>query len=358
MWPPAMCPTAFATRPTASERNPATAVKLQQLRFLCEVARHDLNVTATAEHLYTSQPAISKQIRLLEDELGVVIFARGGKQLTEVTTAGRMILARAKRIMDEVENIKGVAAEFRAEARGTLSIATTHTQARYALPSVLPTLRAKYPELSLHMRQGTTEQIGELASAGEVDFAIAPEAMDRYRNLVMMPCYQWNRCVVVPRPHPLAKRGQLTAADLESYPLVTYDAGFHERLPLAAETGIEDEDDDAPGLNIALSAVDTDVIKTYVRLGFGIGIVAKMAYDPVIDHDLVAVDASHLFAPSTVYIGCRKGTFMRQFMIDFVGLFAPHLTPPVIEAAMAARDGEARQALFAEVFAEAPLPER
>ena len=332
-------------------------MKLQQLRFLCEVARHDLNVTATAEHLYTSQPAISKQIRLLEDELGVVIFARGGKQLREVTTAGRMILARAERIMEEVENIRGVAAEFRAETRGTLSIATTHTQARYALPSVLPTLRAKYPELSLHMRQGTTEQIGELASAGEVDFAIAPEAMDRYRNLVMMPCYRWNRCVVVSRRHPLAKR-QLTAADLESYPLVTYDAGFHERLPLAPETGLSDEDEDAPGLNIALSAVDTDVIKTYVRLGFGIGIVAKMAYDPVIDHDLVAVDAAHLFAPSTVYIGCRKGTFMRQFMIDFVGLFAPHLTPPVIEAAMAARDGEARQALFAELFAETPLPER
>ena len=330
-------------------------MKLQQLRFLCEVARHDLNVTATAEHLYTSQPAISKQIRLLEDELGVVIFARGGKQLTEVTTAGRMILERAERIMDEVENIRGVAAEFRAETRGTLSIATTHTQARYVLPSVLPTLRAEYPELSLHMRQGTTEQIGELASAGEVDFAIAPEAMDRYRNLVMMPCYRWNRCVVVPRRHPLAKRRRLTAADLESYPIVTYDAGFHERLPLAAESGLtEDDEDQPPGLNIALSAVDTDVIKTYVRLGFGIGVVAQMAYDPVLDRDLAAVPAAHLFAPSTVYIGCRKGTFMRQFMIDFVGLFAPHLTPAVIEAAMAARDPVERQALFAETT----LPER
>ena len=334
-------------------------MKLQQLRFLCEVARHDLNITATAEHLYTTQPAISKQIRLLEDELGVVIFARRGKLLAEVTTAGQMILERASRILEEVENIKGVAAEYRAETRGTLSIATTHTQARYALPSVLPELRALYPELSLHMRQGTTEQIGELATAGDVDFAIAPEAMDGYRDLVMMPCYRWNRCVVVPRKHPLAQRKRLTAADLESYPIVTYDAGFHERLPLAGgvaepPTAPAPEDDDETGLNIALSAVDTDVIKTYVRLGFGIGIVAHMAYDPAIDRDLAALDAAHLFAPSTVYIGCRKGTFMRQFMIDFVGLFAPHLTPTVIEAAMAAPDAVARRELFAEVA----LPER
>lgn len=345
-------------------------MKLQQLRFLCEVARHGLNVTATAEELYTSQPAISKQLRQLEDELGVVIFARRGKQLAEVTTAGRMILARAERILEEVENIKGVAAEYRAETRGTLSIATTHTQARYALPAVLPALRVAYPELSLHMRQGTTEQIGELASAGEVDFAIAPEGMDGYRNLVMMPCYRWNRCVVVPRKHPLARRRRLRAADLESYPIVTYDAGFHERLPLARDGAgdgdgaaaaaeersrrpREQEDEDA-GLNIALSAVDTDVIKTYVRLGFGIGIVARMAYEPVADHDLAALEAAHLFAPSTVYIGCRQGTFMRQFMIDFVGLFAPHLTPPVIEAAMSAASAEARQALFADVS----LPER
>lgn len=332
-------------------------MKLQQLRFLSEVARHGLNVTATAEDLYTSQPAISKQLRQLEDELGVEIFARRGKQFAAVTTAGRMILERAERILEEVENIKGVAAEYRAEARGTLSIATTHTQARYALPAVLPALRVAYPELSLHMRQGTTEQIGELASAGEVDFAIAPEGMDGYRNLVMMPCYRWNRCVVVPRKHPLARRRRLRAADLESYPIVTYDAGFHERLPLAREGGQAaagaGEDEDA-GLNIALSAVDTDVIKTYVRLGFGIGIVARMAYDAAVDYDLAALDAAHLFAPSTVYIGCRQGTFMRQFMIDFVGLFAPHLTPPVIEAAMAAADAEARQALFADVS----LPER
>lgn len=335
-------------------------MKLQQLRFLCEVARHGLNVTATAEDLYTSQPAISKQIRQLEDELGVEIFARRGKQLAEVTTAGRMILARAERILEEVESIKGVAAEYRAETRGTLSIATTHTQARYALPAVLPALRVAYPELSLHMRQGTTEQIGELASAGEVDFAIAPEGMDGYRDLVMMPCYRWNRCVVVPRKHPLARRRRLRAADLESYPIVTYDAGFHERLPLArngagAAPGRprQPQEEDA-GLNIALSAVDTDVIKTYVRLGFGIGIVARMAYDATVDYDLAALDAAHLFAPSTVYIGCRQGTFMRQFMIDFVGLFAPHLTPPVIEAAMSAPSGEARQALFADVS----LPER
>ncbi|MCY4014556.1 MAG: HTH-type transcriptional regulator CysB [Gammaproteobacteria bacterium] len=325
-------------------------MKLHQLRYIWEVAHHDLNVTAAATDLYTSQPGISRQIRLLEDELGVEIFARSGKHLTRVTAAGQIILDKVGHILREVDSIKAVAEEYRNETRGTLSIATTHTQARYALPDILPALRERYPEVSLNMRQGNTEQIGELASSGVVDFAIAPEVMDRYGDLVMMPCYRWNRCVVVPRDHPLADRRTLRFEDLEAHPIVTYDAGFRERLPLARD----DIDEDESTFNIALSAVDTDVIKTYVRLGFGIGVIARMAYDQDMDRDLVAIDASNLFRPSTTYIGCRKGTFMRQFMLDFVGLFAPHLTAEVIRQALAEPNVVQRAALFEDM----ELPER
>jgi len=327
-------------------------VKLRQLRYIWEVAQHDLNVTTAAAHLHTSQPGVSKQIRLLEDELGIDIFVRRGKQLVRVTPVGEIVLGKVDRILRELDGIAAAAHDYRTESRGTLSIATTHTQVRYALPAVLPKLRAKYPEVSLHLRQGTTEEISEMAAAGVVDFAIAPEAVE-HRDLVMMPCYRWNRCVVVPPGHPLAERRRLAAADLEAHPIVTYDAGFRERLPMAG-SGSEDDDDANDGLTIALSAVDTDVIKTYVRLGFGIGIIATMAYDPAADADLVAIDASNLFTASTVHIGCRRGTYMRQFMLDFVGWFAPHLTPDVVEQAFAAPEPTAIAALFEAVR----LPQR
>ncbi len=324
-------------------------MKLHQLRYIWEVAHHDLNVSATAADLYTSQPGVSKQIRLLEDELGVEIFIRSGKQLTRITEAGAIILERAGEILRQVDSIRSVADEYRSETRGTLSIATTHTQARYALPGILSKLRELYPEVSLHMRQGTTEQIGELASSGMVDFAIAPEAMDRYPELVMMPCYRWNRYVVVPRDHELAGRESLAFDDLEAHPIVTYDAGFRERLPTA-----QDDEPKGDPFHIALSAVDTDIIKTYVRLGFGIGIIAAMAYDPEQDTDLAALDASNLFTPSVTHIGCRRGTFMRKFMTDFVTMFAPHLTRDLIKAAFAAPSPAARGALFEGI----ELPER
>ena len=326
-------------------------MKLQQLRYLAEVVKHDLNVTATANDLYTSQPGISKQIRLLEDELGVEIFARRGKHLAHVTPAGQIIVDKAEAILREVEAIKGVADEYRHQSRGTLSIATTHTQVRHALPGPLAALRDAYPDLNLQIRQGSTAQIGVMASSGEVDFAIAPEAMDHFPDLVMMPCYRWNRCAVVPRGHPLAKRRRLEYADLEEHPVVTYDAGFRERLPLLE--GLAANEDEDP-IHIVMSAVDTDVIKSYVRLGFGVGIIASMAFETEKDADLVGIDASHLFQPSTVYIGCRRATFLRQYMIDFMGLFAPHLTPALIDAALAAPTPQDRAALFKED----ELPER
>ena len=319
-------------------------MKLQQLRYIWEVSQHGLNVSATAQSLYTSQPGISKQIRLLEDELGVEIFTRSGKHLTRVTPAGEAILAKAERILHEVENIRQAAQEHRNERRGSLSIATTHTQARYALPPVIEAFRAEYPEVALHMNQGTPTQIAELASTGKADFAIATEGMEHFKNLVMMPCYEWNRAIVVPHGHALATRERVSLEEVAEQPIVTYVFGFTGRSRL-------DEAFAAAGLtpNVVFTATDTDVIKTYVRLGLGIGIIAAMAFDPERDTDLVAIDASHLFLPSRTYIGARKDTFLRRFMLDFVELFAGHLTPDVVRAAFGTSDRGARESLFADI---------
>nr|WP_297462202.1 HTH-type transcriptional regulator CysB [uncultured Halomonas sp.] len=306
-------------------------MKLQQLRYIWEVTHHNLNVSATAQSLFTSQPGISKQIRLLEDELGVEIFARSGKHLTRVTPAGQSIVDLAGQVLRTVDNIKQVAQEHSDERRGSLSIATTHTQARYALPPLISEFTRKYPDVALHMQQGTPKQIAQMVSEGQADFAICTEALELFNDLVLLPCYRWNRCVLVPEDHPLAKLGDLTLERLAQYPLVTYVFGFTGRSQL----------DDAfrgKGLtpNVVLTAADADVIKTYVRLGMGVGIVAHMAIDPQADSDLVPLDASHLFESSTTKIGIRRGTFMRNYMYDFVQRFAPHLDRDIVDAALAA----------------------
>lgn len=308
-------------------------MKLQQLRYIWEVAHHDLNVSATAQSLYTSQPGISKQIRLLEDELGVEVFARSGKHLSRITPAGQRIIEAAGEILRKCDNIKQIAQEFSNDKKGTLSIATTHTQARYALPRVISDFMKKYPDVSLHMHQGTPMQIAEMAADGTVDFAIATEALELFGDLVMMPCYRWNRCVLVPKDHPLAKIGKLTLEALAEHPIVTYVFGFTGRSKLDeafAHKGL------AP--KVVFTAADADVIKTYVRLGVGVGIVAHMAYDPAVDSDLVALDASHLFESSVTKIGFRRGSFLRGFMCDFVQQFAPHLDRDLLEEALACRN--------------------
>lgn len=319
-------------------------MKLQQLRYIWEVAHHDLNVSATAQSLYTSQPGISKQIRLLEDELGVEIFARSGKHLTHVTPAGEVILETAGEILRKVEGIKQVAQEYSNERKGTLSIATTHTQARYALPDTIGDFMRRYPDVSLHMHQGTPMQIAEMAADGTVDFAIATEAMEHFSDLVMMPCYRWNRCVLVPRNHPLARAGKLTLEQVAEHPIVTYVFGFTGRSRL-------DEAFVEQGLvpRVVFTAADADVIKTYVRLGLGIGIIAGMAHDENIDSDLVALDASHLFASSVTRIACRKGTFLRGYMYEFIENFAPHLTKDIVDQAFASHSRADLDTLFADI---------
>jgi len=319
-------------------------MKLQQLRYIWEVAHHELNVSATAQSLYTSQPGISKQIRLLEDELGIEIFVRSGKHLTHITPVGKTIIDQAGEILRKVESIKQAAHEFRDEKSGSLSIATTHTQARYALPAVIESFIGQYPEVSLHMHQGSPIQIAEMAANGEVDFAIATEGLDLFADLVMLPCYRWNRSIVVPNNHPLVARDRLTLRDIAAHPIVTYVFGFTGRSKL-------DDAFKSEGLEprVVFTATDADVIKTYVRLGLGIGIIADMAHDPVEDPDLVALDASHLFAPSTTMIGCRKGTFLRGFMYDFMEHFAPHLIRELVDQAFGADNRTQVETLFQDV---------
>jgi len=305
-------------------------MKLQQLRYIWEVAHHDLNVSATAQSLYTSQPGISKQIRLLEDELGVEIFSRSGKHLTHITPAGEEIIKVAGEVLRKVESIKQVALEFSDERKGNLAIGTTHTQARYALPPVIKDFIQRFPDVALHMHQGTPMQISEMAADGTVDFAIATEALSLLNDLIMMPCYRWNRSIVVPKDHPLTKLDQLTLKDLAEHPIVTYVFGFTGRSKL-------DEAFEKENLKpkVVFTAADADVIKTYVRLGLGVGIVAHMAIDPAVDPDLVALDASHLFHSSVTKIGFRRGTYIRGYMYDFIESFAPHLTRERIDAAIA-----------------------
>lgn len=319
-------------------------MKLQQLRYIWEVARHDLNVSATAQSLYTSQPGVSKQIRLLEDELGVEVFARSGKHLTHITPAGEAIIALAGEILHQTQNIKKVAKEFSDERKGSLDIATTHTQARYALPGIIHDFIEGYPDVTLHMHQGTPMQIAEMANDGVVDFAIATEALELFGNLVMLPCYTWNRSVVVPAAHPLAQVSKLTLEELAAHPIVTYVFGFTGRSQL-------DEAFQKADLvpNVVFTAADSDVIKTYVRLGLGVGIVATMAYDPNQDKDLVAIDASHLFADSCTKIGIRNNTFIRGYMYKFIQSFAPHLTRDLVEQAMAAPGRQEVDELFAGI---------
>jgi len=327
-------------------------MKLRQLHYIHEVANRGLNVTAAAEALFTSQPGVSKQIRLLEEELGVDIFLRNGKQLSEVTPAGLRILDYTRRLLRESENIRNVAEEFRDTDKGDLSLATTHTQARYALPPVIQRFRQNYPLVRMHLHQGSPPQIAKQAAEGTVDFAIATEAMEHFDQLVMLPCYHWNRSVLVPPKHPLAlkiqaSKGKLTLADIAEYPIITYTFGFTGRSKL-------DQAFHAHGLkpDVVLTAVDADVIKTYVRLGLGVGIVASMSYDAKQDADLVRLPADHLFEPSTTHIGFRQGMFLRAYMYDFIGEFAPHLTRELIDEVAEIQDPAARSQRVHDLIAK------
>ena len=304
-------------------------MNLQQLRYVLEIAKHKLSVSEAAEALFTSQPGVSKQIKMLEDELGVVVFERSGKRLTAITEPGRRVLDIAARILQEVANIKRVSEEYAGGDSGSLVIATTHTQARYALPAVVKRFVERHPEVRLSMHQGNPTQIAEWTLKGEADIAIATEALDQYPQLVMLPCYQWGHSVVAPDGHPILEEGDITLASLARWPLITYDPAFAGRslINRAFERA-----ELVP--NIVLAAIDADVIKTYVSLGLGLGIIAGMAYDPARDQGLQARDVSQLFGLNTTRIGLRRGTYLRRFEYEFIELFASHLSKRAVDMAM------------------------
>ncbi|HEY3177811.1 MAG TPA: CysB family HTH-type transcriptional regulator [Casimicrobiaceae bacterium] len=305
-------------------------MNLQQLKYLCAVVDHGLNVSDAAVALYTSQPGISKQIRQLEDELGLRVFVRQGKRLASLTPAGEIVVATARRALREILNMKRVADEFRTEDAGTLAIATTHTQARYVLPKVLSTFATEFPRVRVMLHQGNPVQVAEQTVAGESDLGIATESLADYPELVTLPCYRWNRCVLVPKGHPLAKIKPLTLEALAKHPIVTYDFAFTGRSAINAAFAAKSLQP-----NVVLTALDSDVIKTYVELGMGAGIVAQMAYDADKDPAFEMLDASHLFAASTTRLALRRGVFLRGYVYRFIALFAPQYSRSVVDGALA-----------------------
>lgn len=305
-------------------------MNVQQLRYVAEVAHRGLNVSDAAAALFTSQPGVSKQIRQMEIELGVDIFMRHGKRLVGITEPGQKVLAIAERMLRDLENLRQVGQEFSNEETGRLTIATTHTQARYALPPVVQSFIEHFPGVRLFLHQGNPTQVCEAVLSGEADIAIATEAIDTFDELVMLPCNQWNRSVIAPPGHPILTQKPLTLEAIAKYPIITYDYAFTGR-------GKINKAFEGRGLapNVVLTAIDSDIIKTYVQMGLGIGIVASMAFDPLVDAGLKAVDASHLFESSTTRIGIRKNAYLRGYTYAFIERFAPHLNRRVVNAALA-----------------------
>ncbi len=319
-------------------------MNFHQLQYAVAIARHGLSVTQAAAALGTSQPAISRALKALERELGFDLFVREGRAFSRITPQGVKVLEYATRALAEIDSLKAVAADLNQDSRGTLAIATTHTQARYVLPPVVQAFREKYPDVELHLHQGTSEQIAEMVATDRVQLAIATGSDGLFPGLVLLPVYRWHRQVIVPRKHPLAGIEKLTLKELAKYPLVTYVFSFSGASSLHTVFARE-------GLvpKVALTARDSDVIKTYVRLGLGVGIVASVAIEAAHDADLTVVDASHLFPIHTTWVGFRRGTLLRNFAYDFMQLFGPHLTRRLVDRAIEARDGDGQTELFRKI---------
>lgn len=304
-------------------------MNLNQLKYLREIARNGLKVSDAAESLFTSQPGISKQIRLLEEELGVTILVRNGKRITALTEPGKIVLEIAERILCDTENLREVGREFNTGGSGTLVIATTHTQARYALPPVVTRFMKRYPQVRLTLRESSPPQIAELLLAGKADVGIATESEKTFSELVSLPCYQWKRSVITPPEHPLLQEPAPSLASIAKYPLVTYDFAMSDDSPIKRAF---DEANVEP--NVVLTAVAADVIKTYVEQGMGIGILARMAIDPDKDKGLRLLDADHLFPPGTTRIALQPNAWLRAFVYDFIEMFAPALPRSVLQSAL------------------------
>ncbi|MDP2869313.1 CysB family HTH-type transcriptional regulator [Methyloversatilis sp.] len=304
-------------------------MNLQQLRYVAEVAQRNLNVSEAARALHTSQSGVSRQISLLEAELGVDVFIRQGKRLVAMTRPGEEVVAIARRMLRDIGALRQVGEEYAVGERGRLTIAMTHTQARYVLPSILPEFMRAHPEVKVALHQGNPTQCCEYVLSGEADLAIATEAIDEYEQLISLPCYQWNRCLITPPGHPLLSERPLTLAAIAEWPLITYDFAFTGGSTVNRAFAAQ-----SLSPNIMLSAIDADIIKTYVALGLGVGIVAQMAFDPEQDRALRALDCAHLFEPSTTRIGLHRNAWLRGYTYDFIEQFASALNRDVVDQAL------------------------
>ncbi len=304
-------------------------MNFNQLRFVREAVRRDFNLTLVAEALHTSQPGVSKAILEFEDELGFPIFVRRGRRLTALTEPGRAILPIVERLLLEADNLKRTGKDFAAEEHGDLTIATTHTQARYTLPKVVQRFRAAHPGVRLALLQGSPRQLAEMVLRDEADVAIATEAIADVDGLVSVPCFTWQHVAVVPKGHPLiaqAKGRPLTLEVLARHPLVTYDAAFAGRTKIDEAFALRKIVPD-----IVLAAIDADVIKTYVEAGLGVGIVANIAFDAERDASLVALPAGHLFGSQLTHLAIKRGATLRTYVHHFIGLVAPDVDRAMIE---------------------------
>jgi len=304
-------------------------MKLQQLRYICEVARRGLNVSSAAERLHTAQSGISTQIRLLEEELNVQIFERHGKRLVSITPAGRTIIEMAERILCEAENIQQVSEQLNDQSKGTLSIATIHAYANYSLPPLIKKFSSQYPGIQLRIHQGDPDQLVDMVISRTADLAITTAPENVPDELIMLPYRTWNMAAITLPNHPLQNSQPLTLESLAAYPLVTYDYAFASRSSINSAF-------DKKGLmtNIALTAHDSDIIKTYVKLGLGVGLVAKSSIDDEKDSELRVIDASHLFSSGTTYICLHRGRHLRDYVYTLINYLAPDITRDVIEKAM------------------------
>ena len=310
-------------------------MNLHQFRFVQEAVRRDLNLTETAKALHTSQPGISKAILELEEELGIDIFARHGKRLRRVTEPGAEVLKSVEIIMRELANLKRIGEEFSKQEAGTLSIATTHTQARYVLPGPVAALRKRYPKVQVVLHQGTPEQVARMLLSETADIGLATESLTDFDELVTLPCYEWHHAIVVPRAHALANVERPTLEQIAAEPLVTYHPTVSGRSRIDAafsRARLKPQ--------FALEALDSDVIKTYVKLGLGVGIVAEMAVrDDAADGELVARQAGHLFGPNLSRVAFRRGAYLRHFVYTFAELLSERLTRALIQRAMSGSAG-------------------
>ena len=304
-------------------------VKLQSLRYVIEVCRHGNHISKAAEALRASQPGVSKQIQAIERELGFEIFSRKRNRIVGLTEPGREVIAIAQRIVSDIDSLRGLGEDYANRDGGSLTIATTHTQARYVLPRVIEKFVKRYPTVRLGLRQGDPAQIYELVEAGEVDMAIGPQTTREFPNLVMLPCFQLSRSVVAQAGHPILRVKKLTLEEIAKYPIITHDPAYSGRrgvMDAFQKAGIQP--------NVIFGAVDVDVSKTYVALGLGIAILTTISFDRARDKGLRARDASHLFAPSTTLIVLRPNSYVRSFALDLIKSLAPQLTAELVKASL------------------------